>query len=113
MYKFREGIKAEAGIANDDFKQHEYYPDEQTVNIVLAAASRLGVGAGVCVVCMRAMLVLASALAWGERVRSSLRKVCLGVLILQPTPTTVSVHPWNGRILATLCQLEDFDHAFQ
>jgi len=97
MCEYREGIKAEAGITNDDFKQHEYYPDEQTVNIVLAAASRLGVGAGVCGVCMYAMLVLASALAWGERGRSSLRKVCAGVRILQRTPKAGTVQPWNGR----------------
>ena len=41
----REGICAEAGVADDNFGLKDYYSDEFTVAMVLAAASKLGVEA--------------------------------------------------------------------
>ena len=41
-----QGICAEAGCSDHRFLQHEYYPDQQAVAIVLAAAKALGVEAG-------------------------------------------------------------------
>lgn len=39
------GICEEAGVVDDQWIQHEYYRDEQTVALVVAAAKALGVGA--------------------------------------------------------------------
>lgn len=39
------GICQEAGIVDDQWMQHEYYRDEQTVALVVAAAKALDVGA--------------------------------------------------------------------